>query len=187
LRVEIDLSSHMVNLIEEGFDVALRAAVRIDDGSLVARRLMSTDLHLFASPAYLARRGTPVSPEELAEHDCVLFRPVNGQSDWTYAGPDGKERQISVTGRVAGNDFAFLRSVLRMGAGIGLLPSFLGARDVAEGRLLRVLPSVAQPAATLFIVYPSARHVPLKVTAFRDFMLESFRKQGAPPARAPRA
>jgi DNA-binding transcriptional LysR family regulator len=179
LQVDVDLSTRKVNLVEDGFDVALRAALRIDDTSLVARRLLGTELHLFASPAYLARRGTPVTPEQLAEHDCVLFRPVNGRSEWTYPGPDGQERQVSVTGRLAGNDFAFIRSVLLMGAGIGPLPSFLGGRDAAAGTLVRVLPAMSRGAATLFIVYPASRHVPRKVIVFRDFVLESFRRRSS--------
>lgn len=172
LRVEVDLSSRRANLLEEGFDVALRAAGKLDDATLVARRVGSTDAHLFASPAYLARRGAPATPEELPEHDCVLFRPQDGKNEWTLEGPGGP-RTVTVEGRIGGSDFAFIRALLRTGAGVGMLPSFSAARDVAEGQLARVLPGWSRAAGLLYVVYPVSKHVPKKVLAFRDFVLEN--------------
>jgi DNA-binding transcriptional LysR family regulator len=174
VHVEVDLSARRSNLIEEGFDGAIRATMKVDDASLVARRLFTSETHLFASPAYLARRGTPAALEDLTAHDCVLFRPVEGKNRWTLSGSGGEERTVDVTGRLAGADFAFVHAALRAGAGIGTMPSFLATRSLAEGTLVRVLPGWSQAAGTLFFVYPAARHVPRKVIAFRDFMLESF-------------
>lgn len=177
LRVEIDLSSRRVNLLEEAFDVALRAAGRLDDASLVARRIGGTAAHLFASAAYLARRGTPQEPEDLAEHECVLFRPVDGKNEWTLDGPDGS-RTVTVHGRIAGGDFSFLRAAIRAGAGIGMLPSFSAVRDLADGNIVRVLPEWTRAAGTLYVVYPLSPHVPAKVKVFRDFMVESAKLYG---------
>ena len=182
LRVEVELSTQKHNLVEAGFDIAIRAAARADDATVVARRILGSETQLFAAPAYLARRGTPSTPEELARHECVLFRPVNGRCEWVLQSGEGEERRVTVTGRIAGSDFAFLRSTLRAGAGIGLLPSFVVARDVAEGTLQRVLPAWSRGAGSLCIAYPAARHVPRKVIAFRDFVLESF-AQAAPRGR----
>jgi len=187
LRVEVELSTQKHNLVEAGFDVAIRAAARADDATVVARRILGSEAQLFAAPSYIARRGTPSTPEELVHHDCVPFRPVNGRSEWALRSEDGEEARVTVTGRIAGSDFAFLRSAVRAGAGIGLLPSFVGARDVAEGSLVRVLPAwsrseASRSAASLCIVYPVARHVPKKVVAFRDFVLETF-AQAAPRGR----
>ena len=173
LHVDVDLSTRRVNLVEEGIDVALRAAPHMADTSLVARRVTPTETHIFASPAYLTRRGIPAEPEDLPAHDCVLFRPLDGKNEWTLVGPGGT-RKVTVTGRISGADFNFLRSVLRLGAGIGMLPSFTGARDVAEGHLTRVLPGWGRSAGSLYVVYPAARQVPKKVAVFRDFVLESF-------------
>jgi DNA-binding transcriptional LysR family regulator len=172
LRVEVDLSTRQHNLLEAGFDVAIRGASRIEDGSLVARRIMGTQLHFFASPAYVARRGAPTAPEDLEGHDCVLFHPVDGRNDWLLQGPFG-ERRVTVSGRLGGSDFAFIRAALRAGGGIGPLPAFLAGRDLADGSLVRVLSGWGQAAGTMYIVYPAAQHVPRKVTAFRDFVLES--------------
>ena len=184
VHVEVDLSTRRCNLIEEGFDAALRAAASIDDASLVARRILSSEMQLFASPAYLARRGTPATVEDLVDHECVLFRPVEGRSEWVFTGPSGEERRATVTGHLGGGDFAFLLSALRVGAGVGIMPSFLAARSVADGTLSRVLPGWSRTSSSLFFVYPAARHVPKKVLAFRDFVLESF---GQPIPRAGRA
>jgi DNA-binding transcriptional LysR family regulator len=183
VRVDVDLSPRKQNLIEEGFDAALRAATTLEDASLIARRIVSTVVQLFASQEYLARRGTPQKPEELTDHECVLLRPVDGRSEWRLTGPHGEERSISVTGRVAGNDFAFLRAALRAGAGIGTLPAFPTVNDHLSEGLVRVLPGWSRTAANLYFVYPAARHVPRRVIAFRDFVLESF---GRPPPRARR-
>ena len=173
LHVEVDLSSRKVNLVEEGFDVALRASERLEDTSLVARRVATGELHVFAAPAYLARRGTPAVPEDLVDHECVLFRPVDGTDTWQLQGPGG-ESTVKVSGRIGSNDFSFVRSVVRSGAGIGGFPAFIAARDVTEGHLVRILPAWSRTAGTLYIVYPASPHLPKKVTAFRDFVVESF-------------
>ena len=131
-------------------------------------------MRLFAAPAYLARRGTPATPEDLADHECVLFRPLDGRNEWMLNGPGGEECSVDVAGRIGGSDFAFLHSVLRAGAGIGIMPSFLANTAVAEGTLQRVLPDWSRPSGTLYVVYPSSRHTPRKVIAFRDFVLEHF-------------
>ena len=175
LGVEVDLTSRLVDLVKEGFDVALRAANRLpDDGALVARRVADTEVQLFASPCYLARAGIPQSPEELPAHDCVLFRAVQGRNVWLLEGPGGARASISVTGRMASNDLAFVRSALRAGAGLGPLPSYFAEECVRSGRLVRVLPEWRRTTGTIYVVYPSARHLPRKVSAFRDFVLESF-------------
>lgn len=179
LRLEVDLSAREVNLLEEGFDVALRAAQRLRDSSLIARKLGDMEFHLVAAPGYLARRGTPRTPEELARHECVLFRPLDGHQEWALTG-GGAERRVTVAGRAGGSELAFVRGMLRAGAGIGLLPSFYVGADVAQGLLARVLPGWSTPGGSLFVVYPSARHIPRKVQLFRDFILESFAGDGRP-------
>ncbi len=183
VRVDVDLSTQRQNLIEEGFDAALRAAMVIDDSSLVGRRIATPEVRLYASPGYLARRGLPAAPEELVEHECVLFRPVDGRNEWSFTGPDGEERQVTVTGRIGGNDFSFLRAAVRAGAGIAMLPAFAGARDPDDESLVRVLQGWSRPSASLYFVYPAARHLPKKLVAFRNFVLETFGHPVATPLR----
>jgi len=177
IRVEVDLSSRRANLVEEGLDVALRAAGKMDDATLIARRIGATEAQLFAAPSYIARRGAPAAPDHLTEHDCVVFRPAESKGEWHLDGPTG-ERTVKVAGRIGATDFTFVRAVLRAGAGIGMLPAFSAARDVSEGHLVRVLPGWSRAAGTLYVVYPALRHQPKKVTAFRDFVLENARMLG---------
>lgn len=171
LTLDVDITPRLVDLVAEGFDVAIRATSRLkDDSALVARRIRSTELHLFASPTYLARHGTPQTPEELVDHACVLFRPRDGRSQWELHSEEGK-RTVEVTGRIWSSDFPFLLSVVREGFGIGPVPSHLAHEEVANGRLVRVLPGWGRPAGTLYVVYPAQKHLPKKVAAFRDFLL----------------
>lgn len=183
VRLDVDLSARAQNLIEEGFDVALRAAVAIDDPSLTARRILTPEVRLFASPAYLARRGVPATPEDLVDHECVLFRPVEGRNEWRLTGPDGEERVVTVTGRIGGNDFALVRAAAAAGAGIAMLPTFPAGRELDDGAVVRVLHGWSRPSASLYFVYPTGRHLPKKVVVFRDFVLESF---GQPVPRVAR-
>jgi DNA-binding transcriptional LysR family regulator len=174
IQIEIDASGRLVNLVEEGFDVAIRASSKLKDSSLVARKVAQTELHLFASPAYIARRGLPRTMEELAEHDVILFQTPSGRADLAGLRPDKKQ-----PARIITSEFAFLRSLVRAGAGVGPLPSFHAVGDCADGKLVRVVPEFARASAALYVVYPQAKHTPKKVIAFRDFVVETFAKLGA--------
>ena len=177
LSVDVDLSARLVDLVAEGFDVALRATPRVTDPAVVAREISNGDVQLFAAPGYLARRPAPRTPDELAGHATVLFRPKGGRSTWPLRTEAGGAARVDVEGRIGGSEFAFVRSVLRAGGGIGPLPHFVGAVDVADGRLVRVLPEWAMPVSPIWLVYPAAKHTPRRVKAFRDFLLEWFRPE----------
>jgi DNA-binding transcriptional LysR family regulator len=166
VRIEARLTVQTVDLVAEGIDVALRAAPRLKDSSLVARRLCAIEGQLFAAPGYLARHGTPRSTAELAAHDLTQFR---GRT-WPEVETRGAPRERPA--RIVGDDYGFVREVLRSGGGIGLLPSFLATDDLRAGSLVRVLPRVSISQGALFLVQPAARHVPRRVGAFRDFVLE---------------
>ena len=142
------------------------------DSSLISRRVSGLDAWLFASPAYLDARGTPTSLQELAAHDCVLFRPRRGEVEWTLLGPGGKTR-LAVHGPVAGDDFTFLHEAVLAGAGIGLLPAVQCEQDVAQGRLVRLLAPYTGPSAPLHVVWPASRHVPKRVLLVREWLVKS--------------
>ncbi|HUK66451.1 MAG TPA: LysR family transcriptional regulator [Anaeromyxobacteraceae bacterium] len=168
--VELHLTGRMVDLVAEGFDVALRAAPSLKDSTLVVRRAAPIVMRLFASPSYLARRGVPRSEAELALHDWVEFRSGPRRGPSRPARPEA--RGPSPRGRIACDDLLFARHVLRASAGIGLLPTFVAEPDVSQGTLVRVLPHFERRAGYLHLVTPGARHVPHKVKAFRDLVLE---------------
>jgi DNA-binding transcriptional LysR family regulator len=102
-----------------------------------------------------------------------VFRATDLERTWALRGAEGRPR-VAVRGRIGGDDFTFVRSVVLAGGGIGLLPDINSAADEASGRLVRVLPELHAPGAALYVVYPSARNVPLRVTAFRDFVVAAF-------------
>jgi DNA-binding transcriptional LysR family regulator len=170
IHVEMVLTGRFLNLVEEGVDLAVRAG-KLDDSSLVARRVGSLEARLFAAPGYLRRHAVPKSVKELASHDAILFRARRGRAVWQLSGPKGVEK-VDVTGRVSADDFAFVRQMMLAGAGIGLVPWTTCAQDVERGRLVRVLPEYAAPGGALHVVYPSARYMPQRVALLRDFLVE---------------
>ncbi|HET7788287.1 MAG TPA: LysR substrate-binding domain-containing protein [Myxococcales bacterium] len=192
VSVFMNLTGRPVDLVAEGFDVALRVAPRLADSTLVARKAAPMWVGLFASPLYLARRGTPRDERDLAAHDWVAFR---GQGTPRGRAPEMEERASPATGggreagasgegraRIVCDDLLFARDVLRSGAGVGLLPAFVAEADLAAGTLVHVLPRYHRLAGHLYVVSPSVRHVPAKVTAFRDLVLELLRARPLGPA-----
>jgi DNA-binding transcriptional LysR family regulator len=183
-HLELDLvaTQRVADLIKEDFDVAVRAGV-LRDSSLVARRLGAVEGVLCAAPAYLRRHGGPRALAELAKHDLVAFRATAGRTRWSLS--SGKqERELDVRARVSGDDFSFVRAALIAGAGVGLLPAPVAARDLADGTLTRVLDAWSAPLGALFVVYPSSKHLPPKVVAFRDFLVARFARFTAEGSRA---
>ena len=169
--IEAILTSRVVDLVSEGVDFGLRATP-LRDSSLVARKLAPLAVALYASPAYLDRRGTPQSVAELAQHDCVLFRPERGRALWKLQGPAGEE-SIEVKGVIGADDFIFVQRMLSEGAGIGLMPTFLCESSCRTGELTRILPDHGLSGGQFHLAYPSARHLPHRAAAFRDFLLEA--------------
>ncbi len=172
--LDVALSNRHIDVVAEGFDVAVRATARLVDSSLVARKLGDVEHRLYASPKYLGERGAPASVAELAPHRCVVFRGSELVRTWTLRGPDGVT-QVDVRGRIGGDDFTFVRAIVVAGGGIGLLPHVNCAADLAAGRLVRILPDVHARGASLYMLYPSKKNLPSRVIAFRDFVVESFR------------
>ncbi|MEO6420504.1 MAG: LysR substrate-binding domain-containing protein [Polyangiaceae bacterium] len=173
-KVDLDLrlTNARVDLVAAGFDVALRIATTpLKDSALVARNAGVVTLQLYASPSYLALRGMPRAPRDLAAHSWVLFPTMR---TLRLAGP-GKPVTIVPEGRIQCDDMFFVREALRHGSGIGMLPSFLADGDVSGGHLVRVLPRWNVPTGQLWLIYHGAVHLPRKVLAFRDFVLDALK------------
>jgi DNA-binding transcriptional LysR family regulator len=179
VEVETLLTQRTVNLVEEGVDVALRAASRLPDSSLIAKKIGGLEQDLYASRAYVQAHGVPATVEALDDHACVLFRPKDGYATWTFhSRGDRKELTKRVRGRIGTDDFSFMRSAVLAGAGIGLIPRVIVTHDVEAGRLVRVLPQYSSEGATLFFVHAPAAAIPAKITLFRDFVIEAFARYG---------
>lgn len=169
VQLEVDISGRYVNLVEEGFDAAIRGAHKLKDSSLVARKIATVELSLFAAPAYLTKRGTPRDVTELAKHDVVLFHAPGTRADSLGL----REIVPASRAKLSTGDFTFARATITAGAGIGPLPGFFAKAYLADGRLMRVLPEWSMRSGALYVVYPSAKHTPKKVLAFRDFVCEA--------------
>ncbi|HZZ83704.1 MAG TPA: LysR family transcriptional regulator [Anaeromyxobacteraceae bacterium] len=178
VAVDLHLTGRVVDLVGEGFDVALRVASKLEDSTLVVRRAAPVVANLFASPIYLARRGTPRTEADLDAHDWVVFRAGPQQLRVGVPRPGGGDRPP----RIVCDDLLFARDALRAGAGIGLLPTFLAEPDVVAGQLVRVLPRFERLAGSLYVVTPAAKHVPRKVAAFRELVLELVKAKARAPA-----
>lgn len=174
IRVACVIDNRYVDLVAEGFDLALRVADELPDSSLVARQLGAYQAWLVASPAYLARRGTPKRVSELAQHDCVLTHGRDGVAHWTLKGPRGEET-VAVEGRAVAGDLHFARELVRGGAGIGIValppPDHLPPEATD---LVRVLPHHVLAAPKLFLVAPSARRLPSRVALLREHLLRAY-------------
>ena len=177
IHVEMVLTGRLLNLVEEGIDLAVRAGT-LDDSSLVARKVGTLEARLLAAPGYIRRRGTPRTVAELAGHDCVIFRGRRGAGTWALTGPKGVER-VEVSGPVSADDYAFLRQILLAGGGIGLLPWTTCTGDIERGRLVRILAEYSAPGGALHVVYPSAQYVPQRVALLRDFLVKGLTERAS--------
>lgn len=169
-EVEVELvgTDRVIDLIEEGFDLAIRAG-KLRDGSLVGRRIGALERYLVASPGYVKRHGRPKQPEDLRDHECLIFGGSSDGATWKLV-RGGQTRTVRVTGRLVVNDFEFLDEAARRGLGLALLPVHRCADDLRDGTLVRVLPDWCAPGQPLSAVYPSARHLAPKVRAFLDHL-----------------
>jgi DNA-binding transcriptional LysR family regulator len=174
IKVELVLTSQSVDLVERGIDVAVRAGL-LKDSSLVAKKLVSTDLQLVAAPAYLRRRGTPKTLRDLAAHDFLMYRPEAGKNLLRLAGPNGDE-SVEVTGPLAADDLSFLQRAAIAGAGIALLPVLSLRALLDQGSLVRVLPAYAMRGGALYLVSPASRHQLTRVRLLREFLATNLPK-----------
>ncbi len=173
VQIDLTLTNRAVNLVGEEFDLALRAAPRLADSTLVAKKLGELDHALYASPRYIDEQGVPSTPSDLSAHRCIVFRGAQLEKTWKLT--SGRETsEVVVRARMGADDFGYVRAAALAGGGIALLPRLLCAKEEGAGRLVRVLPNFHAKGAGLYVLYPSASHVPARVAAFRDFVAAAF-------------
>lgn len=170
VQLEMTCTDRQVDLVEEGYDLAVRAGP-LADSALKARRLGTIDSYVVAAPAYVERRGAPASPAELKEHDCLVFNGGRSGRGWTLQS-GSRSLEVPVRARLKVNEFDMLHGVVRAGSGIALLESSFCVDDLAEGRLVRILPGWTSPGTPVHALYPASRHLSPKVSAFLDFLKE---------------
>ncbi len=173
VEVDLTLNDRRVDLVEEGYDLAIRIG-RLEDSSLVARRLASCRMLLCAAPAYLKRLGDPKSPEELSRHDCLCYSQAFQGETWPLIGPDGAKLSIKPSGPLIANNGDALAVAAVAGLGIVMQPSFIVGPALKAGRLVPVLPGYHVPPLEISALYAPGRYLPLKVRSFIDFLAARF-------------
>ncbi|KAF0814064.1 HTH-type transcriptional regulator DmlR [Andreprevotia sp. IGB-42] len=168
VKLELTLSDRTVDLVEEGYDLALRISGQLA-GNLITRRLAPIRIAACAAPAYLARHGAPQTPQELLQHNCLIYTYGAGGDEWRFT-QGGTVHTIKVQGTLRANNGDLLVAAARAGAGLINEPTFLVGDDLQAGTLECVLPGFASPELALYAVYPSRRHLSAKVRSFIDFL-----------------
>lgn len=175
VTVDVTLGDRFVDLVDEGFDMALRITRKLDT-QLVARPLASSRIVVCAAPAYLARHGTPRHPRDLARHRILFY--TYGIGEWQLSGPGGTHA-VRIDGAARANNGDLIEALAVAGEGICVSPMFIAADDLRAGRLVRILPRHEAPRVGIYAVYPHRQYLSAKVRAWVDFLVETF--GGQPP------
>ncbi len=185
VSISMTMTDRMVDLVEEGFDLAIRTFTN-PDSSLIVRRIATYRLLVCGSPEYLAKRGTPCQPADLANHNCLVYSYAPNGSEWSFAGSDGPQT-IAVAGNMFANSANALRLAAVHGQGLAILPSFLLVDEVKSGALVPVLSDFLQTQHPINAIYPHRHHLSAKVRSFLDLLVEHFRANPfwADPCKAP--
>ena len=171
VRFELDFNDRQIDLLQEGFDLAIRIAT-LADSSLIARRLTPIRHAVCASPNYLARHGTPQAAADLVHHACLAYSNLSDPGLWTFRGPDGQPGSVRVPVRLSASSGSFLMRAAIAGEGLIHHPTFYLQDALRSGRLVRVLTDHTWPELAAYAVYPPTRHLSSRVRAFIDFVAE---------------
>jgi DNA-binding transcriptional LysR family regulator len=172
VTIELVLADRYVDIVDEGFDLAVRIG-NLADSSLIARRLAPTRILACAAPQYLAKAGMPSHPSELLSHSCILDTNFEVVENWPFQ-ENGQPFMIRVDGRIRVNNAVAVREMLLAGQGIALCPDYVVAKALSEGRLQAILQGFEALDYGIHAVYPHHRHLAAKVRTFVDFLLHRF-------------
>jgi DNA-binding transcriptional LysR family regulator len=172
VTIELTLNDRTVDLVEEGYDMAVRIG-RLEDSSLMARRLAPCRIVVVAAPAYLARMGEPGIPGDLVRHDCIRYMYGEGGEVWHFIGPDGPGA-VRVSGQLRTNNGDAMRVAAVKGRAIAALPSFIVSAELASGALVPILREYRVEEMAVHAVYPPGRNPSAKLRSFIDFLVPRF-------------
>ncbi|WP_163135200.1 LysR family transcriptional regulator [Agarivorans sp. Alg241-V36] len=170
ITIDMMMDDKVVDLVAEGFDVAIRAG-NLPDSSLIIRKLAPLKSVLCASPEYLKQHGIPQTIEQLAAHNCLQFSYSRDLKEWTFM-RDGQSQSIEIKGNYRVNNSEALREAMLQGLGIGRLPTFVAGPDIVAGRLISLLNQYQMPSQSIYAVFSERQFLPAKVRAFVDFAIE---------------
>lgn len=173
ISVDMTMEDRVVDLVDEGFDLAVRIA-NLADSSLVAHRFAPSRMTICASPGYLSKHGMPETPDDLAQHNCIVYSYASTPDVWRLTGPDGKEVAVPVRGNFRVNNGLAEREAALNGLGICVTPTFYVGTAIRERRLQVVLNGYRAHELTVYAVYPARQYLSPKVRAFIDFFAARF-------------
>ncbi len=177
IEFDLDFNDREIDLMQEGFDLAIRIA-NLPDSSLIARRLAPIQTVMCASPVYLEQKGTPQSPDELREHQCLVYSLLRDFEYWYLTDNNGKEISTKIHPYLKASTGEFLKDAAVEGRGIILVPSFIAYKEIESGALVPVLKNYKPPQLDAYAIYPQTRHLSQRVRAFVDFLVKRF--EGTP-------
>lgn len=175
VELDISLVDRVVDIVEEGYDVAIRIS-RSGSSSNAARKLATSNNILCASPAYLRKHGHPQTPADLTKHQCLGYTYAANGDQWVLTDQKNQEHSAKVSFVMHANNGDTLRAAALAGVGICRCPTFLAGADLREGRLIRILPDYHLPDIDVLAIYPSRRHLSAKVRVMIDFLVDAFKE-----------
>jgi DNA-binding transcriptional LysR family regulator len=173
VSLDITLSDRVVDLVDEGYDLAIRIS-SLPDSTLVTRKLASTRMVLCASPEYLQRHGAPVHPQELTQHAVISYTHWSTRDEWHFTGPEGP-MNVRIASRIHTNNGDTCRRAALAHHGVILQPDFIVGEDLRRGELVEIMPAYRSVELGIHAVYPSRKHLPLKTRRLIDFLAEALR------------
>ncbi|MEJ2644310.1 MAG: substrate binding domain-containing protein [Gammaproteobacteria bacterium] len=174
ISLDIDLNDRLVDLVEEGYDLAVRIS-DMPSSTLVSRKLASTRLRLCASPGYRKETGRPITPEELENHTTVCYAYLVTGDEWVFTGPDGASERVRMSSRLHTNSGDTCRAAALDDQGVIFQPDFLVAEDIRQGKLLEPMPGYRGPEIGIYAVYPSRQYLPVKTRPLVDYLVSASR------------
>ncbi|WP_097152179.1 LysR family transcriptional regulator [Cohaesibacter gelatinilyticus] len=175
VSVELKLADRYINLVDEGYDLAIRMGT-LEDSSLIARKLAPMRVSVVASPGYLAKHGTPEHPHDLAQHQCIHDTNYLGGKMWGFT-ENGKDFTVPINGRLTTNSILAVRAALLEDGGIGSVPRYVVKDDIKKGLLKEILPDYLRDGGAVYAVYPHNRHLAAKVRVYVEFIASYFANQ----------
>ena len=172
VQLDVVLSDRMVDLVEEGYDMAVRVGI-LNDSALISRRLASTRLVMCASPEYLRLHGTPRTLQDLAHHETILYSYTypTRTGEWSFDGPDGRET-VRINTRLFANNGDTCQQAALDGQGIALQPDFMVHQELRDGRLVQILSQYQTGERNIYVLYPTRKLLPVKVRRLVDFLVQ---------------
>lgn len=173
VSLDISLSDRVVDLVDEGFDLAVRIT-NLPSSQLVSRKLARTRMVLCASPGYLAAHGEPREPQDLARHEVISYSYWSGRDEWSFTGADGRTAAVRIRARIHANNGDTCRAAALADQGIILQPDFIVGDALRRGTLVELLPGWQAGSIDIHAVYPSRKFLPAKTRRMVDFLVEAF-------------